>query len=102
MINKYGYDKALCTTKIEMCNVLRSQVKQMLLYNKPYSEIEDFLKGEIQSGFIEEITRDIPKYPAYYSFLEDKDVNAFIQSEKKGLWKLKMGRYVKRVIATIV
>ena len=100
-IKKYGYDKALITTKIEMCNVLRSQVKQMLLYNKPYSEIEDFLKGEIQSGFIEEITRDIPIYPAYYSFLNDKDVNAFIQSEKKGLWKLKMGRYVKKVIANI-
>lgn len=101
MINKYGYEKALCTTKIEMCNVLRSQVKQMLLYNKPYSEIDDFLNGEIQSGFIDEITRDIPKYPAYYSFLEDKDVTAFILSEKKGLWKQKISRYVKNVIATI-
>lgn len=101
MIKKYGYDKALCTTKIEMCNVLRSQVKQMLLYNKPLSEIEDFLNGEIQSGFIEEITRGIPKYPAYYPFLTDKDVTSFIHSEKKGLWKRKIGRYMKNVIATI-
>lgn len=100
-IKKYGYDKALNTTKIEMCNVLRSQVKQMLLYSKPYSEIEGFLNGEIQSGFIDEITRDIPKYPAYYSFLEDKDVTSFILSEKKGLWKQKISRYLKNVIATI-
>ena len=100
-IKEYGYNKAIPFTRIEMCNVLRTQVQQMLLYGKTSQEIADFLQAEIQSGFVNEITKNIPRYPAYYPFLNDKDIASFIQSERKGLWKKKCTRIIKNVLSKI-
>jgi hypothetical protein len=91
-INKYDYFKALRPTKIEMCNIVCSQVKQMLLYQKSMDEIRSFLQDEIDSGFIDEISENI-SYPNA-TLLAGKDREAIIKALRKGMWKSRIRRFI--------
>jgi glycosyltransferase involved in cell wall biosynthesis len=91
-INKYDYFKALRPTKIEMCNIVCSQVKQMLLYQKSMDEIRSFLQDEIDSGFIDEISENI-SYPNA-TLLAGRDREAIIKALRKGMWKSRIRRFI--------
>ena len=90
-IKKYDYYKALRSTKIEMCNIVCSQVKQMLSYRKSLEEIRSFLQNEIDSGFIDEITENL-SYPSA-KLLAGKDIEAIIKALRKGIWKSRVRRF---------
>ena len=96
-IKKYNYEKVIQPTKIEMCNILCSQVKQMLLYGKGINEIESFIQSEMDSGFIEEISAGI----SYHSslLLARKDPDIIIANLRKGLWKTKLHRDLYNTIS---
>ena len=89
-IREYNYEKALQPTMIEMCNILCSQVRQMLLYGKSLNIIEEFIKNEIDSGFIDEISGGVSYHSAI--LLARKDPNYIIATLRKGLWKAKLRR----------
>ena len=87
-IQKYNYLKAICSTKVEMCNIVCSQIKQMLLYRRSEKEVFSFLQKEIDSGFIDEIT-DYISYPSA-TLLAGKDKESIVASLKQGLWKSRL------------
>jgi hypothetical protein len=87
-LRQFNYLKAERPTKIEMCNVLCSQVKQMLLYRKDKEKIVSFLQEEIDSGFVDEISSGI-QYPSAL-LLAGKDIGAIIASQQNGLWKARL------------
>ncbi len=74
MIEKYAYSKAIRSTKVEMCNILHSNLIQMFRYHKPISEVEAFFRQEITSGFVDEITSGVESGRPYFKFLKAKDV----------------------------
>lgn len=94
-IKKYKYEKALRTTKIEMCNVLHSQIIQMLVYGYPYSDVKDFFDKEVASGFVDEITKDIDYQLDYYPLLKEKDIDGIIALDKKIVCKGKIMKVFK-------
>ena len=101
-INDYSYDKAIRGTKIEMCNVLYSQIIQMLVYNIPYGKVKAFFDGEVASGFIDEITQNIDYKLAYYPFLKRKDLDGIIETIKKDIRKKRFMKHVKRLLNKIL
>lgn len=81
-------------------NVFRSQIKQMLLYGKPKKDIVSFIRQEIDSGFIDEITEGVP-YPSA-KFLSEKNVENIIDSVRRGLWKDRVKKTTYRVLSIFV
>ena len=98
-IAKYEYYKALDCTKIEMCNAFRSQVKQMLLYNKSKKDMVSFIEREIDSGFIDEIADNI-SFPTP-KLLSEKNVEKIIDSVRQGLWKDRVKRVIYKCISVL-
>jgi glycosyltransferase involved in cell wall biosynthesis len=84
-IQQYNYLKAVRPTKVEMCNIVCSQVKQMLLYRRRDEDILSFIQKEIDSGFIDEITDNI-SYPSA-TLLAGKDRESIVASLRQGIWK---------------
>ncbi len=99
-IDKYEYYKATDFTKVEMCHVFRSQIKQMLMYRQPKKDIVSFIRQEITSGFIDEITEGVP-YPTA-KFLSEKNVENIIDSVSQGLWKDRVKKITYRVLSLFV
>ena len=97
-IKKYKYAKALRTTKIEMCNVLHSQIIQMLVYGYPYSDVKDFFAQEVASGFVDEITKDVDYRLDYYPLLKKKDIDGIIALDKEVVRKGKITKMVKHLL----
>ena len=97
-IKKYKYAKALRTTKIEMCNVLHSQIIQMLVYGYPYSDVKDFFAEEVASGFVDEITKDVDYRLDYYPLLKKKDIDGIIALDKEVVRKGKITKIVKHLL----
>lgn len=97
-IKKYSYDKALPGTKIEMCNVLHSQIVQMLVYNYPYNEVKAFFDREVASGFVDEITKDVDYRLDYYPFLKRKDLDGIIATDRNAIRKGRIMKYVKMAL----
>ena len=97
-IRKYKYDKALRTTKIEMCNVLHSQIIQMLVYDYPYSDVKEFFYKEVASGFVDEITKDIDYRLDYYPLLKKKDIDGIIALDKNVVRKGKITKILKNFL----
>ena len=97
-IRKYKYDKALRTTKIEMCNVLHSQIIQMLVYDYPYSDVKEFFYKEVASGFVDEITKDIDYRLDYYPLLKKKDIDGIIALDKNVVRKGKITKIIKNFL----
>ena len=98
-IAKYEYYKATNFTKSEMCHVFLSQIKQMLLYWKSKKEVKSFIQQEIDSGFIDEITKNVP-YPTA-QFLSNKDEEMIINRVRKGLWKDRVKRVIYKCISVL-
>ncbi len=101
-IKKYSYDKALRGTKIEMCNVLHSQIIQMLVYDYPYNEVKAFFDQEVESGFVDEITKNIDYRLAYYPFLERKDLDGIIATDRKVIRKGRIMKHIKKVLNMVL
>lgn len=99
-IDKYEYYKATDFTKVEMCHVFRSQIKQMLMYRQPKKDIVSFIRQEITSGFIDEITEGVP-YPTA-KFLSEKNVENIIDSVSQGLWKDRVKKITYRILSLFV
>lgn len=76
MIERYGYAKALRTTKVEMCNVLFSNVVQQIRWR--VGNVNDFLKNEDENGFIGEITRGIEYSPKHFECLKTRNFEGFV------------------------
>lgn len=98
MINRYGYTKAKRTTGIEMCNVLNTAVRQMLLANLPNEKIRQFLEREASSGFLNEIST-IAGGRDSFVYINNKDLDGIIQSQCSGLWKIRLRRFVLNLVA---
>ena len=103
MINKYEYKKALKTTGIEMCNILNTTVKQMLLANCSDDEIRRFLEEEASSGFLSEITTTA-EVASGSRFLPIKnlDIDGIIATQRDGLWKTRLRRSVFRIATKVL
>lgn len=78
MIEKYNYQKALRSTKIEMFNVFCSNIVQMMQYKKSKAEIADFIAGEIKSGYIDEITKDVSYSKPSFAYLKNREMDKFL------------------------
>lgn len=83
MIQKYHYIKAVRTTNIEMCNVLYTNIVQMILYNMSEAEIVKFIKTEIENGYVDEITDGVEYKRAYFPFLKNKEIDGLLQIAHK-------------------
>ena len=101
MINRYGYTKALRTTRIEMCNILNTMVRQMLLARLPEAEIRLFLEEEVSSGFLDEISLDTGNSINLDS-IKNKNIGGIIDSQRRSLWKARLRRSVSLFVAKIL
>lgn len=103
MIYQYKYKKALRTTGIEMCNILNTTVKQMLLANCSDDEIRRFLEEEASSGFLSEITATA-EVASGSKFLPIKnlDLDGIIATQRDGLWKTRLRRSVFRIATKVL
>ena len=71
----------------------------MLLYWKSKKEVKSFIQQEIDSGFIDEITENVP-YPTA-RFLSNKDEEMIINRVRKGLWKDRVKRVIYKCISVL-
>lgn len=89
-IKQYDYQKALRWTKIEMCNVFNTNIHQMVVWHIPYEEIKAFFDGEVQSGFVDQITDGITCRGAFFPYLKAHDLDGMIavnKAEMRKGWK---------------
>ena len=61
-ISRFHYDKAVLTTKQEIAGELCSHLSRMLHHGRE-TEARTLLKEEVDSGFVDEITRDVEFSP---------------------------------------
>ena len=98
-IKQYDYQKALRWTKIEMCNVFNTNIQQMVTWNIPYEEIKTFFDGEVQSGFVDQITDGITCRGAFFPYLKAHDLDGMIAVSKAEMRKGWKRRLLKRMMA---
>lgn len=82
-IAKYDYTIALNSAKIEMCNVIYSNIVQMLRFGKPIQDIENFIEKEIANDFVSEITEKIEYSRPYFKYLKNKDIQGLLHICRK-------------------
>lgn len=97
-IRQYDYQKALRYTKIEMCNVFDANIQQMVEHHVPYEEIKTFFDGEVQSGFVDNITDGITCRGAYFPFLKAHDLDGMIAVTKAQMRKNWKRNLLKRIM----
>ena len=84
--------------ELQMCNVLHSQIIQMLVYDYPYSDVKEFFYKEVASGFVDEITKDIDYRLDYYPLLKKKDIDGIIALDKNVVRKGKITKIIKNFL----
>jgi glycosyltransferase involved in cell wall biosynthesis len=102
LIEKYHYQKADNSIKLEMCNVFHTTVLQMVTFNVAISNIETFIDNEIQSGFLDEISSGINSNRAHFKYIVNKDKNGLIELCKSEAKKVKMRRLLIRILSFVL
>ncbi|QIU95151.1 glycosyltransferase family 2 protein [Bacteroides faecium] len=94
MIEKYEYKKGERSAKIEMCNVLCSNLIQMYRFGKTEKEVRSFIVKEIVMGFVDEITIGIEYDKESFTYLKKKDIESLLIYCRKVADEKKTLRYV--------
>ena len=97
-IKQYDYQKALRWTKIEMCNVFNTNIQQMVEWKIPYEEMKVFFDGEVQSGFVDQITDGITCRGAFFPYLKAHDLDGMIAVTKAEMRKRWKRRLLQRIM----
>ena len=100
-IEQYGYLKAKRTTGIEMCNILNTTVRQMLLARRPYEEIHQFLEREVSSGFLEDLSSAVGDRNTFVD-IKNKNIDGIIATQQVCLWKIRLRRFFISLIANML
>jgi len=83
-----------------MCNVFNTNIHQMVEWNISYEEIKAFFDGEVQSGFVDQITDGITCRGAFFPYLKAHDLDGMIAVNKAEMRKDLKRRLLKRIMAT--
>lgn len=98
MIEKYSYQKAVNSTKIEMCNVFCSNLIQMYRFNKSDREIRAFLEREQQSGFLDELTNGVEYDKFSFTLLKNREIDNLLKYCRKMAKEKRLLRAVFRLM----
>lgn len=93
-IRKYDYNKALNSSKIEMCNILCSHLIQMFKYKIEEKNVKYFVLRELESGFIDEITNGVEYSKQSFSYLKNKDIEQLLLCCKRMANEKKVQKYI--------
>lgn len=98
----YNFNKAIETTKIEMCNVLFSNLVQLIRFGYGIDKAADFLNNEINSGFVDEITMGVEYAPLRFQLLKAKDERELINLAESEALNGKIKRTIAKFAMNIV
>lgn len=106
-IEEYSYHKADNSARIEMVNVLHSEIKQRLIFhgNQTKGEVIDSINKEISDPFWAEvlnITSDYLDNSPFYIALKNRDADALYAICKNEVDSTKIQRVCKRVASRIL
>ncbi|MFR9669532.1 MAG: glycosyltransferase family 2 protein [Rikenellaceae bacterium] len=105
-LDKYNYTKGYFYIKIEMKNILKTHILQILSWDKKSeSEVKQIIAEELQDELWREVV-DVESQEPFFLALKSGDVdqiyNNVYSDYKRGLWKSKFKRFAFKLVSSII
>lgn len=95
---KYKYEQAYRTIKVEMCNIIFSHLVQLIRFGYGRNEAKKFLEGEIANDFVREITQGIEYSPLKFHLLKNLRTEELLNLAEKEAYSKRYFRYFIRFL----